>query len=420
VAPIEYARRALAAYGDGDIIHAADTFWRYPGAGVWQEEHPEGVRGSIHRVMPDEEITGGGVDSIFKLTRTVAFDPGARFGEPFEGVNVRNGLLVHDGAQWALQPHRRDLYLLAQLPVEYDPRAACPRFDQFLQEIFEDDSDAQDKARLLLQLIGYTLLPISRFEKFALLVGNGANGKSVLLEVLAALLGLDNVAGVPLDKLGDTFKRAHLHGKLANIVTEIEEGAVIADAEVKALTSGELVTAEHKYRHPFTFRPHATLWAATNHMPHTRDFSDALFRRACVLTFNQTFKGDRCDPRLKDTLLDELPGILNRALDAIGQVLAGGVFAEPASMLQARRDWRLEADQVAQFVEEMCELTPGAIPKSRLYAKYREWAADAGVQRVVSQRSFTNRLARSGVEQVRQGGTGARLYAGIRLRMLTL
>lgn len=411
--PLEYAKRALAEYGDGDIVYAEGTFWTYPGNGVWSEEHAEGVKKKIIDVMPEDAVTGNAVDGTYKLTRTVAYEPGARFGDPFEGVNVRNGLLVHDGQQWELQPHDRDLYLLAQIPVEHDPEATCPRFNQFLREVFEGDPDAEEKALLLWQLVGYTLLPTTRFEKFVILVGNGANGKSVLLEVLAALLGNDSVAGVAPDKLDNAFQRAYLHGKLANIVTEIAQGAIINDSALKAITSGELSTAEHKYRSPFTFRPYATCWFATNHMPHTRDFSDALFRRACLLTFNQTFKGERCDPRLKDTLLEELPGILNAALNAIGDVLMGGSFAEPASMMEARHEWRLEADQALQFIEECCHMGDGEIEKSQLYLRYKLWADVAGINRVLTKKSFTNRLKQAGIGERRTNA--ARFYVGISL-----
>ncbi|MEE4219064.1 MAG: phage/plasmid primase, P4 family, partial [Xanthomonadales bacterium] len=417
VPPIEYARKALEQYGEGNIVHALDAFWRYPGRGVWIEEHPGGVKQKIHAVIPDDELSGTAVDGVFKLARTAAFDAGAKFGEPFEGVNVRNGLLIHDGQRWELQPHRKDLFLLAQSPVVYDPTADCPRFKQFLAEIFDGDPDANEKALLLLQLIGYTLLPLSRFEKFALLIGKGANGKSVLLEVLMALLGFDSVAGVAPDKLNDKFQRAYLHGKLANIVTEIEEGAVIADAALKAITSGELTTAEHKYRNPFSFKPVSTCWFATNHMPHTRDFSDALFRRACLLTFNNKFEGERCDPHLKGRLLTELPGILNLALDAIGRVLAGDEFAEPASMMEARREWRLEADQVLQFVEECCHVGRGEIQKGILYRDYKDWAVDAGIHRTLAQKTFTNRLLMAGIGERRD--QHARFYVGISLRTMT-
>jgi P4 family phage/plasmid primase-like protien len=411
---LDYARAALSQLGEGDLVHASKTFWRYGGTGVWSEADPEEVRQAIHKVVPRHELTGNAVDSILKLARTECYDPGAQFGEPHNSINVANGLLVHDGSGWVLEPHRKDLYLLAQLPVEYDPQATAPRFQRFLSEIFEGDADAQDKKLLLLQLMGYSLLPSARFEKFVLLVGNGANGKSVLLEVLAALLGADNVASVSPDNLDSRFQRGYLLGKLVNVVTEIAEGAIINDAALKALTSGELTTAERKFRDPFTFRPYATCWFATNHLPHTRDFSDALFRRACLLTFNQTFTGDRCDPRLKDKLLEELPGILNLALEAFGAVLQGAPFAEPASMLEARRDWRTEADQARQYIEECCVLDPDAeVPKGELYEDYRGWTRRAGINTTLKHRSFSNRLQRAGVGSRKDGKQ--HYYTGIRL-----
>ena len=46
----------------------------------------------------------------------------------------------------------------------------------------------------------------------------------------------------------------------------------MADAQLKALVSGELTTAEHKHKPPFDFYPFATNWFGTNHMPHTETF----------------------------------------------------------------------------------------------------------------------------------------------------
>lgn len=88
-----------------------------------------------------------------------------------------------------------------------------------------------------------------------------------------------NVCAVQPSQFENRFQRAHLAGKLANLIPEIAEGAEIADAELKAITSGELMTAEYKFVAPFDFRPFCTCWFGTNHMPHTRDFSEALFRR---------------------------------------------------------------------------------------------------------------------------------------------
>jgi len=409
---INLARLAIAQYGAGNLLHI-NGFWAWRECGVWQSLDDHDIRQKIHQVTSEDEVTGHKVDSVLKLTRTECYREGVRLGAPFEGVNLLNGELIYQGNEWQLMPHQRERYCISQLPVAYDPAATCPRFDQFLLEIFEGDPDADQKAFLLLAMMAYSMLPSCRYELFALLIGGGANGKSVLLDVLQGLLGLENVASVSPDRLDNPFQRGYLQGKLANVVTEIAEGAVINDAALKSLTSGEATTAEHKYRDPFTFQPYATCWFATNHMPHTRDFSDALFRRACVLTFNNTFNGNRRDTQLKNKLMLELPGILNRALDALGQVFQVGAFPEPPSMLEARANWRMEADQVAQFVDACCELGPHEWKKADLFSDYRSWANEEGVTKTLKHKSFTSRLARLGVDERRTGA--ARYYTGIRV-----
>ena len=104
-----------------------------------------------------------------------------------------------------------------------------------------------------------------------------------------------------------------------NLVTEIAEGAEIADAQLKAMVSGERTTAEHKLKPPFDFYPICTCWFGTNHMPHTRDFSEGMFRRAIILPFNRTFTAAEQDKKLKDKLRAELPGILNLGLEGHGR-----------------------------------------------------------------------------------------------------
>jgi putative DNA primase/helicase len=156
-----------------------------------------------------------------------------------------------------------------------------------------------------------------------------------------------------------------------------------------------------------------TCWFGTNHMPHTRDFSDALFRRACILTFNNKFEGRNCDPRLKDALLEELPGILNMALHAIGCVLHTGPFTVPASMLDASGDWRTEADQVRQFVEECCAMAPGETRGSELFQAYRTWCISEGIHKPLRHKSFTNRLKMIGAGVRRT--SKVRYYTGILL-----
>ena len=156
---------------------------------------------------------------------------------------------------WVLCPHCREHYRTTQVPVAYDANADAPRFRAFLNQVFEGDSDREDKIRAVLELFGYTLMSHTRHEFFFILIGEGENGKSRLLNVLEDLCGSINVAGVQPSNFDNKFQRAALDQKLANIVTEIKQGEILADAELKGITSGEATTVEHKFKDPFLMHP---------------------------------------------------------------------------------------------------------------------------------------------------------------------
>jgi putative DNA primase/helicase len=413
---LEWARRLTGHMGFGNTLYTQTSFWTWGGR-VWEPVDDRIVKQHTHNMLEAAEypVTKGDVDCITDVFKTESFCTESVFNRnDWWTINVKNGTLdLRDGV-WVLRGHCREDYLTTQLPVDYVEGAQCPRFQQFLDEVFDGDPDAAQKIQCVLEFIGYTLLATCRYEKFMLLIGSGANGKSVLLGVVEALVGHKFVAAVQPSQFENRFQRAHLHTKLANIVTEIAEGAEIADAQLKSIVSGELTTAEHKMRPPFDFRPFATCWFGTNHMPHTRDFSDALFRRAIVMTFNNKFEGPRCDPHLKDRLLEELPGILVAGLQAVAGVIARGGFAIPESSLAATREWRNESDQVAQFVEEACQLVAGeSVTSTALYNAYSIWAVAAGIKKTLGRKNFTTRLIRLGLVADRGTG-GIRMIYGIR------
>lgn len=397
---LDLARSLVQVIGPDDVLAAISFIWIWSKRGVWQRQEDRAIKQRVQDHIAEQvsSVRKTDVESVADLFHNEvyradhAFDVG-----PPECVNTLNGELELEAGAWRLRPHNREHYRTTQIPVAYDPEANAPRFMSFMAEVFNGDTDAEDKARAILEMIGFTLMAHCRHERFIILVGTGANGKSVLMALLEALCGAMNVAGVQPSQFGRSFQRAHLHAKLANIVTEIKQGEVIDDASLKGIVSGEPTTVEHKFRDPFVMRSFATCWFGTNHMPHTRDFSDALFRRALVVEFNQVFKPElgNCDPQLKDKLMGELPGILNLALGAYAKAVRDG-FTNPPSCLDARDRWRLEADQAAQFVDECCKTGAGWIVSSDLFRHYREWALSAGVKHTLTQKNFSERIERLG------------------------
>lgn len=254
----------------------------------------------------------------------------------------------------------------------------------------------------------------SQREKFIMLIGNGANGKSVFLAVLEAVCGTENIAGVQPSQFDRTFQRAELHNRLANIVTELSEGEKLADAELKSITSGEPVTVERKYKDPFVMRPYSTCWFGTNHMPKTSDFSEALFRRAVIITFNRTFQPHEQNTNLKNELIQELPGILNLALNAYARAISDG-FTIPSSATEASKEWKTETDQVAEFVAEDCmTIAEGVTPTATLYDRYLKWCSVNQMRDFLTKKSFSTRIKKLGYQPSKSGGV--RNFRGIALK----
>jgi len=414
---LETAQRVIESFGPGNLVQALSFFWKWDRTGVWRKIHDLEIKQKVQRLAEAEDLTASMVDSVFKLAANETFRPGHVFDAYQDAVNVLNGELHWDCDRWVLRPHCRENYRTTQIPVEYNPEATAPRFTQFLEEIFLDDKDKEQKKLLVLEAIGYSMMATSRFEKLFILVGHGANGKSALLRLIRDLVGHDQTCAVQPGELDNRFQRAHLHGKLVNLITEIPVGHELSDAELKAMASGEMTSVEHKNKDPFEFAPYATFWLATNHMPHTRDLSDGMFRRVVILTFNRSFLEAEQDRLLPEKLKAELPGIMAMAMDAVAGVIRRGEFTKAPSSEAATLEWRKDCDQVAQFVDDRCVLQQGVkSSSSEIFSDYHLlWAGEAGVKRTLGRKKFTARLQQLGVKPYKGTG-GERMLAGIVLR----
>jgi putative DNA primase/helicase len=414
------ALSVIDAFGPKNLVESVGKIWKWNDAGLWEPVDDRLIKRKIHELMPARKITKFSVESVLDITKTEVFMTNHRFDVDTRAINCLNGELCFREGVWHLEPHDKQSYRTTQIPIFYDPKATAPRFEQFLDEVFEGDEDAEVKKVLVCELLGYSLLASCEFEKFVILLGNGANGKSVLLHVIEQLVGTSHVSAVQPSQFDNRFQRAHLFGKLVNIVTEIAEGAEIADATLKAIVSGERTTAEQKHKNPFDFHPFCTCWFGTNHMPHCRDFSDAIFRRAVILSFNRKFEGVNRDVNLRQKLNMEMAGILNLALEGISGVFNIGEFTHCPSSEAAKKHWRFECDQVEQFVVDACELTAGLrSPSQDIFKSYINWAREMGVRKTLGHNGLTQRLQKLGVETSR-GTNGQRMLFGIAIKSISL
>ena len=149
-------------------------------------------------------------------------------------------------------------------------------------------------------------------------------------------------------------------------------------------------------------------------MPKTSDFSEALFRRAVIITFNRTFQPHEQNTNLKNELIQELPGILNLALNAYSRAISDG-FTIPSSATEASKEWKTETDQVAEFVAEDCmTIAEGVTPTATLYDRYLKWCSLNQMRDVLTIKSFSTRMKKLGYQSSKSGGV--RNFRGIALK----
>ena len=153
-------------------------------------------------------------------------------------LNLRNGLL--DLRTMTLRPHDPDHYSTIQLPVAYDLDADCQRFGRYLSEVLPEDA-----IPVVEEMMGYLLTPDTSMHKAFLLLGGGSNGKSLLLDVLRAMLGPENCSATPLQALGeDKWAPASLVGKLANLCADLPAATQRDTSKFKEIVAGDTRNAE--------------------------------------------------------------------------------------------------------------------------------------------------------------------------------
>lgn len=294
-----------------------------------------------------------------------------------ELINVKNGML--NLRTFKLTKHHPKCYSSIQLPISYNPDATCPRFEQFLDEIFDGDPELK---LLIPEIMGYCLTRDRQLQKAFIFHGGGANGKSVLAEVMRQVAGKQNVSNVPLAKLSERFGLQDLPNKTLNISTENEfVDKHFNTQNFKAITGGDTVNVEQKYRDSYSAELYCKLVILVNSLPRTSDYSHGYYRRLVIIPFNRVFKED-ADPDLLSRLMDELEGILVLALKGYRRLVSSGYqLTESQAVAEELTRYKSDQNPVLEFVrDKILKVATGEISRRAIYDTYLEWSTDNGIQ----------------------------------------
>ena len=317
---------------------------------------------SILKVIKSSVVT----DKLFNVLPVINFINGTLEIEPT--INFRE--------------HRETDLCTYCLDYPYVPECYSLEWQDFLCSITDND----DKKMCLLQeLSGYVLFPDNRLQKCAVLIGAGANGKSVFLNVLTKIFGSCNVSNVEMSSLSQDFQAIQLMNSMLNISAETKTNVAGAESKFKQITAGDEISACYKGKDYITFRPRAKMFLACNEYVKSSDTTDGWTRRFCFVNFPVKFveepkeENERLIDRNIETKLtsnEQLTKIFNWVLDGYIMLRDCGYFTEPTDQKEINEEFKELSNPIIEFVKEIEIIM--RVSNESLYDDYKSWCNDAG------------------------------------------
>jgi putative DNA primase/helicase len=265
---------------------------------------------------------------------------------------VDNGILNLETC--TLERHDPSQLQTKLIPIEYDAEAEAPIFQNFLETSLPDP----EVIDFIQTLIGYFLTGKTTEQKVFFFIGNGANGKSVLVRVMRALLGEYAVIAQEDLLVKQKFQShpasaAELKGARLASCNEVEGAAQISEVKVKQLTGGDTLQARRMKENFFRFEPTHKLLMVANYRPEFHDTDEGIWRRVVLVPFEVVIPTEQRDLQLFEKIEKELSGVLAWAVEGCRRWQKDGLII-PHAVDMATADLRAENDPLQTFLEECC------------------------------------------------------------------
>lgn len=341
-------------------------------------------------------------EKLLKQFKNIAILPVPQTNHNKVLINLQNGTLQFYRGDIQLKVFDPDDFLKYQLPFKYDKDAVCPLFNQYLNRVLPE-KELQD---IITEFLGYVFMPQDglKLEKALLLYGSGANGKSVLFDIINALFGKENICSYSISELTDDkgYSRAMLGDKLLNYASELS--SKFETSVLKQLISGEPISARLPYGNPFNMHSYAKFMFNVNDLPKDVEFNHAFFRRFLIIPFQITIPEDEQDKELAKKIIEtELPGVLNLILKGLDRLTKQKGFTNSKIVENTIAKFKKEADSTLLFIEEFNYQSDNEAykPLKHIYSEYRTFCLENSYK-PLSNINFKKRINSHGFETLKK------------------
>lgn len=415
-------------YDDKDILLSYEK-------GAYRQLNKGAIKAMIRNYVPASNVTDNMLNSVANMlfATTTKVHGKAELNANYQYINLNNGLL--DIRAKKLIPHNPQVLSTLQFCFDYEPKAKCPAFTNYVRDLCTkpDGSIDEDQILQVQEYLGFCLSnePMAKIKKAMILVSlQGNSGKSVLVRLLAMLHGIERIASIKLTELKPDNK--FILGNLPEvrvITCGDESNSMVEDSSIfKALTGGDAIKVEEKGRQGYSFIFRGGFIIACNGLPFFQDDKGShIFDRLMILPCDHHITDEAKDPGLDEKLSRELPGIFNWSLEGLYRLISNNyVFTVSKSSKISKEEYRKGVDSVYRFLTELYDLTyqyDDTVSKTELEDEYYEWCCRAEREgktiRKVERKNLSARLESYGINSG-MGNIGSRhhvyVYRGLKVK----
>ncbi len=321
-------------------------------------------------------------------------------------INFQNGILHLDTME--LKPHSPDYLCTIQIPCNWNPSAN--QNNTFYNYIMHLANDDWHSAETLIQAIGFAIsnVKIERFKKSLILCGSGNSGKSVFLKFMSLLIGKNNFAAMPFEKLDKRFSVSTLYRKRLAGDDDCNYCNFSSVSVFKSMTGGGELMCEEKGKQSFPFVFNGLYVICANSLPlFGGDKGTHVYERIIPIRCGTTIPEKQRDKKLLEKLYAEREAIVHFAVmelkTAIENNYTLSMSDESKKMLE---QYKIENDIVLQFLDECCvpRKCYDSINTARLYEAFKRWCFSNGERYTPKKREFRESICNFyGVEPTKEG-----------------
>lgn len=326
-------------------------------------------------------------------------------------IPVKNGTVILKNGGVELTDYKSEHYLTYQLSFAYDPEAKAPVFQKFLDRVLPD----KKLQYILLEFMGYCFVKGMNLEKMMLLFGSGRNGKSVVNDIIHALLGMENVTSFSVTSLCDpkSQTRPLIENTLLNFCQEF--GSSKLDLDIfKTLISNQKIEVKKLYQNPYIVENYGRIASNCNVLPRVTENKDAFYRRLIILPFKERIPEKEIDINLANKIISsELSGVFNMVIEGMKRLVKQNNFTYSEIAEEELKKYRKDSNSVLTFLddEDFIPLNTHKVAIGDFFQTYNNFCSRNNYQ-AFSSGKFNEQLRDAGYEISRSTGGLYYFYYG--------